>query len=343
MDVRAALKEGMARLREARVPSHTLAAELLLMHVLDCERAWLYTHPEHLMDAAAVERYFELVARRNAGVPTQYLTGRQEFWGLEFEVTPDVLIPRPETEHVIEVALERIGQETLGGSPGARGRVLGHHRPPGQALRIADVGTGSGCLAVALAHELPEAQVFGTDASAAALAVAWRNAARHGVETRVHFLGCNLLDALECGTLLVPKEVEGLPPSEGGGALRPCSGQEPLHSPEPRATGHESRFFHLIVSNPPYVGRREAGELPREVREHEPGEALFAGEQGFDLYAPLIRQAEKLLVRGGHLVVELSHTALEVVRPLVGPVAWTNVDVTNDLAGIPRVLAAERR
>jgi len=335
MDVRAALKEGMARLREARVPSHTLAAELLLMHVLGCERAWLYTHPEHLMDAAAVERYFELLARRRAGVPTQYLTGRQEFWGLEFEVTPDVLIPRPETEHVIEVALERLGPQMLGGRLGARARVLGHPRSPEQALCIADVGTGSGCLAVALAHELPEAHVLGTDASAAALAVARRNAARHGVENRVHFLGCNLLDALGCGTLLVPKEVEGLPPSDGGDA--------PPRSREPRAKGHQSRLLHLIVSNPPYVGRREAGQLPREVREHEPGEALFAGEQGFDLYAPLIRQAEELLVRGGHLVIELGHTALEVARPLVGPGAWTNVGITNDLAGIPRVLAAERR
>ena len=83
--------------------------------------------------------------------------------------------------------------------------------------------------------------------------------------------------------------------------------------------------------------------MPREVREHEPGQALFAGEQGFDLYAPLISQAEKLLACGGHLVVELGHAALEVVRPLVGPAAWTNVGVTNDLAGIPRVLAAERR
>ncbi len=104
MDVRTALKEAMGRLGEARVPSHTLAAELLLMHVLGCERAWLYAHSEETVDPARAEHYFDIVARRIAGVPTQYLTGRQEFWGLEFEVTPDVLIPRPETEHVVEVA-----------------------------------------------------------------------------------------------------------------------------------------------------------------------------------------------------------------------------------------------
>src|SRR5437870_12319759 len=91
MDVRTALKEGMNRLREGRVPSHTLAAELLLMDVLGCERAWLYSRHEDVLDPGKVERYLHLVARRIAGVPTQYLTGRQEFWGLEFEVTPDVL------------------------------------------------------------------------------------------------------------------------------------------------------------------------------------------------------------------------------------------------------------
>jgi len=105
MDVRAALKEAMARLRAAHVPSHALAAELLLMHALDHDRVWLYTHPEAPLDSAAAKNYFALVARRAAGEPVQYLTGKQEFWGLEFEVTPAVLIPRPETELVVEVAL----------------------------------------------------------------------------------------------------------------------------------------------------------------------------------------------------------------------------------------------
>jgi release factor glutamine methyltransferase len=321
MDIRAALKEAMGRLREARVPSHTLAAELLLMSVLDCERAWLYAHPEDPMDAVSLERYFEQVARRGAGVPTQYLTGRQEFWGLAFEVTPDVLIPRPETEHVVEVALERLGQEAPGGAEGGK-------------LRIADVGTGSGCLAVALARELPDARVVATDVSAAALAVARRNAARHGVAARIDFLQCNLLDAFECSSVL--------PRSESGGTVRPCLGQEPPHSKEPPATGHESRLFHLIVSNPPYVGRGEGGVLPREVREHEPAEALFAGEEGFELYVPLIHQAEQRLAAGGILVVELGYNASNFVRPLLDRAAWTNVSLTNDLAGIPRVLAAQR-
>src|SRR5712692_11960041 len=123
MDVRAALKEAMGRMREANVPSYTLAAELLLMHTLGRDRAWLYTHPEERLESAAQEKYFELVERRAAGTPTQYLTGKQEFWGLEFEVTPAVLIPRPETEHVVEVSLERLGR-----------------RKNSLPLRIADVG-----------------------------------------------------------------------------------------------------------------------------------------------------------------------------------------------------------
>ncbi len=175
----------MARLRAANVPSHTLAAELLLMHALGRDRAWLYAHPEEPLDAPAAEKYFALIARRAAGEPTQYLTGKQEFWGLEFEVTPAVLIPRPETEHVIEVALERLG---------ARGIKInmktGEPSPP---LRIADVGTGSGCIAVALAHELPHAEIFATDISSAALEVARRNALRHGVADRIHFTECDLL------------------------------------------------------------------------------------------------------------------------------------------------------
>jgi release factor glutamine methyltransferase len=343
LDVRGALREAMARLGEAGVASHALAAELLLMKVLGCERAWLYSRPEQMLEPARAEQYFTLVSQRIAGTPTQYLTGRQEFWGLEFEVTPDVLIPRPETEHVVEVVLERLSsrrrpQGLRPAPPWAGDRPA----PSGAELRIADVGTGSGCLAVAIASELPEAVVFATDISPAALAVARRNAARHAVADRIQFFACDLLGALECGSWLTP--------SETGGARGLRSGQGPPHSEEKfgasvhesRLTSHESRAFHLIVSNPPYVGRHEAESLPREVGRHEPGEALFGGEQGFEVYPPLVRQAERLLVPGGILVLELSYNALEPVRSLLGSPAWTNVGVTNDLAGIPRVIAAEK-
>src|SRR2546430_10043781 len=185
MDVRAALKNGIAKLRDADVPSFTLAAELLLLHVLGRDRTWIYAHPEEEIAVTDAERYFELIARRAAGEPTQHLTGKQEFWGLEFEVTPDVLIPRPETEHVIEVALDRLAVREL---RSGRKQTL-----TGEGLQIADIGTGSGCIAVALAKELPAASIYATDISPAALAVACGNAARHKVADRVRFLEGDLL------------------------------------------------------------------------------------------------------------------------------------------------------
>jgi release factor glutamine methyltransferase len=301
-DVRAALKEGISRLRAASVPSHTLAAELLLMHGLGRDRAWIYSHPETQLEAGAAEKYFALVARRAAGEPTQYLTGKQEFWGLEFEVTPAVLIPRPETEHVIEVALERLGPRGI--------KINLKTGAPSPLLRIADVGTGSGCLAVALAHELPHGEIVAIDISPPALEVAKRNAARHSVADRIRFLESDLLAAL-------------------------------LH--DSQITNHESRHFDLIVSNPPYIGRNEAEQLPREVRDHEPNLALFPGPTGVEIYGRLIEQAGSLLHQGGILVHELGHDSARYVREVfAAQPCWTNVSLTNDLAGIPRVIAAER-
>src|SRR5207248_495000 len=149
--IRAQLKSGIAQLRDASVPSYTLAAELLLLHVLGRDRTWIYSHPEEEIPVANAQRYSALIRRRAAGEPTQHLTGKQEFWGLEFEVTPDVLIPRPETEQVIEVALDRLALREL--------RAGRSQKTDGAGLLIADIGTGSGCIAIALAKELPGAPV----------------------------------------------------------------------------------------------------------------------------------------------------------------------------------------
>jgi release factor glutamine methyltransferase len=304
-DVRAALKEAMARLRAASVPSHTLAAELLLMHALGRDRTWLYSHPESTLDSSEAEKYFALVARRAVGEPVQYLTRKQEFWGLEFEVTPAALIPRPETEHVVEVALDRLGSRGI--------KIRLDTGEPSPRLHIADVGTGSGCLAVALAWELPHADIFATDISGDALALAQRNAARHGVSDRTHFLQTSLLEAL-------------LPPSR-------------VSSPQTSSRG--SALFDLIVSNPPYVARDQAPSLAREVRDHEPAEALFGGATGVEIYEPLIAQAAHLLRRGGILVLELGYDSADRVGAiLASDPRWINVSLTNDLAGIPRVISA---
>src|SRR5437879_2717594 len=163
-DVRTTLKQGLAKLREACVPSYTLAAELLLLHALGRDRTWIYAHPEQEISAPDAQRYFLLIARRSGGEPSQHLTGKQEFWGLEFEVTPDVLIPRPETEHIIEVALDRLAVHEL--------RAGRKQTFTGEGLQIADIGTGSGCIAIALAKELPQASIFATDISPARLTVA---------------------------------------------------------------------------------------------------------------------------------------------------------------------------
>jgi release factor glutamine methyltransferase len=307
MDIRNTLKRGIAQLRAANVPSFTLAAELLLLHVLGRDRAWLYAHPEETIGEEQVQRFFVVVARRAEGVPTQHLTGKQEFWGLEFEVNRDVLIPRPETEHVVEVALDRLAlREVRAGRP---------NRNDGEGLVIVDVGTGSGCIAVALAKELPRAQIVATDLSAAALAVARRNADQLGVAGRIRFEERNLL-----GFGNEEKLAHHAAPLQSEGAAE----------------------FDLIASNPPYVSRREADTLAREVREHEPELALYGGEEGYELYGELIRQATERLKPGGLLVLELGYNSLPAVQPLLDVENWTNVGVTNDLAGIPRVIAAER-
>jgi release factor glutamine methyltransferase len=319
MDIRAALKSGIAKLRDAHVLSYTLAAELLLLHVLGRNRTWIYAHPEDEIPAADADRYFALINRRANGEPTQHLTGKQEFWGLEFEITPDVLIPRPETEHVIEVALDRLAvREVRAGRP---------RKNDGAGLQIADIGTGSGCIAIALAKELPAATIYATDISSAALAVARRNAARHDVSDRIHFAECNLFEGLRAAARYIV-------PLQANTAIG-----TPHESP---VTSHQSLSFDLIVSNPPYIGRREAATLMREVREHEPGIALYGGEEGYELYAELIAQAAMRLKLGGILVLELGHNSLPAVQPLLENLNWTNVGVTNDLSGIPRILAAER-
>jgi release factor glutamine methyltransferase len=255
------------------------------MHALNRDRTFLYAHPEAQLDPAQLETFDSLIKKRAAGTPTQYLTGKQEFWGMDFEVTPDVLIPRPETEHLIEVVIARIGESR-------------RNNP----LQIADVGTGSGCIAAALAKEFPNANIFATDISSAALKVAARNAVRHNFANRVTFTECNLL--------------EGIPP------------QLPLN---------------VIVSNPPYVARKDAESLPIDVREHEPAIALFAGDDGMEIYPRLIAQAKTHLAEGGLLVLELGAGLFEPVSDLLeSRSGWTRVSATQDLAGIVRVISAIR-
>jgi release factor glutamine methyltransferase len=175
MQLKQALASAVDRLEAADVGSPRMNAEVLLMFVLGANRAYLYAHPERELTPGEETRYHEVLAQRATGMPSQYITGHQEFWGLDFVVSPAVLIPRPETEHLVETVLELA-------------RRIPHPK-------MIDVGTGSGCIALALAHELKGAEVFAVDISADALEIARANAARLQLE-RVRFLQSNVLAAL---------------------------------------------------------------------------------------------------------------------------------------------------
>src|SRR4051795_8380118 len=180
MRLDAALRRAVSTLEQNDVGSPRLNAETLLMFTLGCDRAYLYAHPERKLTGDEENRYNATITERSTGKPAQYITGHQEFWGLDFIVSPAVLIPRPETEHVIEQTLARVG------------------RAPSPAnLHIVDVGTGSGCIAIALAKELPQAKIHATDISPAALEVARANASRLQLESRIRFHECDLLDGIE--------------------------------------------------------------------------------------------------------------------------------------------------
>jgi release factor glutamine methyltransferase len=281
----ATLREGMKKLERANVPSAPLAAELLLMLALNRDRTFLYAHPEALIDRTQLEKFDSLINKRAAGTPTQYLTGKQEFWEMEFEVTPDVLIPRPETEHLIEVAISRIGESR-------------RNNP----LRIADVGTGSGCIAVALAKEFPNANIFATDISSAALRIAERNAARNNSTDRITFTECNLLEGIPPQPPL--NIVVSNPPYVAckDAPTLPIDVRE--HEPELALFGGED-------------GMEIYPRLIAQAKTHLVESGLLVLELGVGLFEPV---SDLLEARSG----------------------WTRVSATQDLAGIVRVISAIR-
>jgi release factor glutamine methyltransferase len=272
MTLQEALVQGTQLLEKACIAAPRLTAEVLLCHALHRERAFLYAHPEQALREVEWIHYGRYLHERLQGKPTQYIIGRQEFYGRDFRVTPDVLIPRQETELVVETAL-------------AAGRG---------ARRILDAGTGSGAIAVTLKLET-QAEVCGTDISAAALVVAAQNARCLGAH--LDFVRCDLTSAIAGGSV------------------------------------------DMVVSNPPYVPLGERAGLQREVRDHEPEVALFAGPTGFEIYARLVADAERVLRSGGWLILELGYNSRDRVLAMLGP-RWRDVRVAPDLAGIPRVLAA---
>ena len=276
-----AVQEATLRLKQGRHAERARRdAETLLLHVVGKNRAWLMAHLDEEVREDDAARFALLIARRALGEPIQYITGEQEFFGLPFGVTPDVLIPRPETEHLVERAVELASGLT--------------------GVRILDVGTGSGAIAVALAHELPQAQITALDISAAALGIARGNAERNGVAGRIDFKLSDLLGAVE------------------------------------------GERFAMIVSNLPYVPEGDRGSLAVEVREHEPVLALFAGEDGLDVYRRLIPAAFAALEDGGFLLMEIGYGQSQAVSELLGDAGFAGIEFVPDLQGILRVACGRR-
>lgn len=267
--------------REKQIDNPRLTAEVLLAHTLQKDRMYLYVHFDQPLHADERAGFRGLIKQRVQGIPTQYLVGKQEFWSLNFKVTPDVLIPRPETEHLVESAI-KLSKEF-----------------PNPA--IVDIGTGSGIIAISLKKELPHATIHASDLSERALAIAKQNAAA-------------LLDGDNVITF------------HHGDLFAPLSGLT----------------FDLIVSNPPYITANDYAGLAREVKDHEPKLALYAGEKGLDVYRRLISDAVIHLNPGGYMLVEIGYGQKEDVTAIFLESGFDIHEVIPDYAGIDRVVVAFR-
>lgn len=279
-----ALGDATAQLAAGGVaPDARRDANRLLMHTLACPHAFLIAHHDDVLAPDALAQFRLLIERRASGEPVQYITGQQDFYGLTFEVTPAVLIPRPETELLVERALALLRTT---------------HTP-----RLCDVGTGSGCIPIALLNERRDAHALGSDISPAALAVAARNAARHNVAARLQLVASDCFAALT--------------PTQAG--------------------------FDMILSNPPYIAESDVPDLQREVRDYEPRGALTPGGDGLAMIRRLLTDAPPFLMPNGHLLVEIGYGQNEAVTRLIDPRMWTLLDIHRDLQGIPRVVALRLR
>lgn len=258
-------------------------AEVLLSHVLGLERLQLYLRYDQPLVDGELARYRKAVQRRAAHEPTQYITGRQEFWSLEFEVNPSVLIPRPETEILVEKALESLGTDTA---------------------RALDLGTGSGAIAVTLAHECPSLGILATDRSPEALVVARRNAIRHRVDNRIAFVAMDLFGAID------PARVS----------------------------------FDIIVSNPPYIDNADLEKLAPEVIHHEPASALLGGgTDGLGLILKILNQSPPYLKPGGTILLEIGFGQAEILKEkLPTELRSFSVEFFKDYSGILRVLQLKK-
>jgi release factor glutamine methyltransferase len=285
-----ALSDAAETLRAASIPDARREAATLLAATIKRDRAYLFAHSDDALAPAVLALFRERIQRRAIGEPLQYITGHQEFYGLDFEVSPAALIPRPETELLVETALELLRDADDSRHIDNSRRTL--------APFICDVGTGSGCIPIALLHERRDARALALDISTDALHVAARNAARHAVSERLALVASDLFAALDASAVK----------------------------------------FDLITSNPPYVAEDDLANLQREVRDHEPRLALTPGDDGLSVIRRLIEDAPRLLAPRGHLIFEIGHDQHEAVRRLIDSRIWTQLETRRDLQGIPRTV-----
>jgi len=276
-----------------------IEAEVLLRHVLGLDRAGLYIQWMQSLSAEAWSRYRRLLEERATGRPVHYIVGQREFMGLPFMVDERVMIPRLETEGLVEHVISAVRTADAAFRQGGDRRTA-----PRSDLVVVDVGTGSGCIAVSVAHFVPEAAVFAIDISEDALVVARSNAMRHGVDGRIRWLHGDLLSPLPVG----------------------MAGR-----------------VDVVVSNPPYVSRGQREGLPREIRDFEPSGAVFVDGEGTAVHRRLIAEAPSWLAEAGLLVMEVGFGQADAVADAVRQdQRYANVSIMPDYAGIPRVVAATR-
>ena len=270
------------------VDSPRVTAEMLLAHVLECDRMRLYMEVDRSASEEERSRLRELVARAGQHEPVQYLIGEASFFSRTFAVNPSTLIPRPSTETILEHLLQSLRREGEGDP---------------ESLLIADVGTGTGCIAISLALQLSQARLIATDISPEALELASSNASRHKVADRIEFRSGSLLEPLADMT----------------GA------------------------FDAICSNPPYIPDHEWEAIAPNVKDHEPASALRAGPDGMDFIRPLIAGAGALLKPGGRLLIEIASCNRDAVIELAEKTGdYEQIEVIRDHEGLDRVLTARR-
>lgn len=307
MTLAEAYRKGTHILRTADIDAPAADAGVMLCHVAKCDRAYLYAHGDLELEDGLLREYILLLKRRALGHPLQYLTGLTQFMSLSFEVEPGVLIPRQDTELLVETVIDFCKAKS-----------------PDRGLRILDIGTGSGCIAVSLAYYVPGSTVVAIDKMSAALQIAQRNACLNGVDSRIVFVQSDLFESFQA---------EQMP------------------------------SFDVIVSNPPYVCSSDIKGLQQEVRDHEPIEALDGGSDGLFFYREIIRTAPGYLADGGILAFETGYNQADAVVALMSGETqvsdnkfaedspaekarlscFDSIRIQKDLAGIDRVVTGVHR